>query len=778
MNYWLSLPTQGAVALALAAGSASGAVYDPRIVGLDVNQVIQEFESHTAPTVVGTRRTARYTGVTLREGRKTIVKVYANFPESLSSVGGFSARLTVREQTPTGFRTLGTLSPDLSVNPPLFQGTDSITLAQRRANSQGVFTFTLSSAFTGKPDGDGDGRYENLNPFYVSLFAELVTPPDNVKRQECRTSACLANNRLQVDDVRFVSICCPDVVTVKIIARNPLAPHVCSRSLFTCTPTTPPFSTCPLSEDLCQRPYYPEPRPIRVALGPVLQLSPVDVLIPDYRMTVDFSDILQRDVQDYPNGYLYADGTQSPIPCCFGGPVLSLLQRLKNDRFPNAAGIFGLYPKALAGGQGMPGFGWTNDDDNRPLTNIGHEFGHAFGRNHFSSACGGGAGSDPSEPDQVGLIQGIGLVDVGTPYRIITSPDRPVTPGVQPPGGIYDFMAYCAPQGASQENGTGTWIARAHWSDLARRFRYGGSALSALGTPPPPQLVVYGDVAHDGVVKVTGVSVGNPPEGYTPTPFRLVVRDAAGAVIADVPMGSHASAGHADTPPGERLPYIALGGGAAVAADLARRVEIVRDGSVVASRDRSASAPTGAFTAPAPGTTVGLDENVDIAWTASDPDGDPLEITVEWSREGGRPGTWRPVFLGPNGGSVPLPSDYFAGTGEGQLRLRMSDGFNETVVLSELFTVAHQPPRIEIVSPQPDERFGRRARIAVEARAFDERAQPLSDEVVWRAGRRRVGRGAATVLKRLPRGRHRLTATVTDPLTMMTARTDVVVRVR
>ena len=244
-------------------------------------------------------------------------------------------------------------------------------------------------------------------------------------------------------------------------------------------------------------------------------------------------------------------------------------------------------------------------------------------------------------------------------------------------------------------------------------------------------------------------------------------------MLADAPMFEDHPGGHGD------VTGTLLAGGAAVPPANAARVEIVRDGVVVASRDRSATAPTAAFTRPRRGARIGRGKRVDIRWRAADADGDRLETTVEWSREAGRPGTWRPVFLGPNGGRVRLPSDYFAGTGHARLRLRVSDGFHETVALSPPFRAVSHPPTVKILDPRPGTRFSRRARIVVHARALDERGTPLSGRrVIWRERKRRLGRGDTAALPRLRRGRHTIRVTVTDPRNRKKASARMRVRVR
>ena len=352
----------------------------------------------------------------------------------------------------------------------------------------------------------------------------------------------------------------------------------------------------------------------------------------------------------------------------------------------------------------------------------------------------------------------------------------PTTPGLVPPGspGVYDLMAYCGPIGGAAETAQ-RWISVFGWQDLVRRFRYpSGTAASAVAAQAPrPGVAVYATAAADGSLHIERVLPGTSPRGLRPSPYRLVVRDAAGAVLGETAMGIEHPGAH-----GDAIGSV-VGGGVAVPFERAARVEVVRDGAVLASRGRSARAPTAAFRSPRRGERIGRGQSVQIRWRAADVDGDRLETTVEWSREDGRRGTWRPVFLGPNGGRVKLPSDYFAGTRRGRLRLRVSDGFNETVVLSPRFRAVTQRPRIEILDPSPRTRFSRRARIVVRARALDERGGSLSGRnVVWREGRRQLPRGAVVALPRLRRGTHRLRATVIDPRTRRRDSARVHVRVR
>ena len=109
----------------------------------------------------------------------------------------------------------------------------------------------------------------------------------------------------------------------------------------------------------------------------------------------------------------------------------------------------------------------------------------------------------------------------------------------------------------------------------------------------------------------------------------------------------------------------------------------------------------------------------------------------------------------------------------------MSDGFNETVVLSRPFRAVSHRPTVKILDPRGGARFSRRARVFAHARAMDERGNVLSGRnVVWRERKRRLGRGDTVALPRLRRGGHAIRVTVTDPRNHKKATARVRVRVR
>ena len=182
----------------------------------------------------------------------------------------------------------------------------------------------------------------------------------------------------------FVSVCCPDILTVKATASDPR------------TGTR-----------------YTDPRSVVTALDRVVRITPVDLALQDYRATIDITDILRDDLAEFPNGYTRSDGSQSATPCCFTDNVAARVEMLRSQRFPTATGAFALWSGQLVGGQGLAGAGWTSDNPDRPLTNMGHEFQHSLGRQHYATACGAGSNADPGDPDRIGLINGVGDGSVG-----------------------------------------------------------------------------------------------------------------------------------------------------------------------------------------------------------------------------------------------------------------------------------------------------------------------------------------------------------------------------
>ena len=151
-----------------------------------------------------------------------------------------------------------------------------------------------------------------------------------------------------------------------------------------------------------------------------------------------------------------------------------------------------------------------------------------------------------------------------------------------------------------------------------------------------------------------------------------------------------------------------------------------------------------------------------IRWHAQEIGGGALEVTVEYSADGGR--SYRPIYTGPNDGSVLLPSYLLSASRNARVRLYVSDGFNEAIVTSPRFIARGAPPMVHITNPTTAIRIPAGATVNLAGTAYDDQGAMLSGRaLVWRSGRQMLGHGTQITTTALPAGRHRVTLTARDP---------------
>ena len=675
-------------------------LHDLRVIAVEPTQAIQ------TPTfaVTNSGNTATYTGVGLGQRHRTIVRVYVTNARGSVPVSGVVARLY-------GFNSSGAalpgspLFPDQGSKTVLFSTLPAPTFADR-SSATAPFTYTLPLSWTGSGSDTS---------FVTRLRADVVPPSGSIALREC--DGCTANDTFTLSGVGYTPTCCVTVASAIITATG--------------------GST---------------PRAVSTIMAPGLPLFPLQFDLKPYGTTLDASEGLQTN----------SEGVTSIERSV---AIEKLLDFNQTDGQGEA--VLGVLSPEFSDGFGRPPFGIFDDLPDRPLSSSAHELGHAIGLPHGSPSCGGG-GPDWL-PDQVGLIGGFALDSRGaSPYRAFATPPDldnvmpsplPTEAGGGDPRAFFDLMSYCGLD-------ANMWISPRNWNALLTRWRGGADsgvnsvASLARAAQAPGSLNVNASVGGDGGVRLLSVRPLAPKaeSGLSPSPYRLVVRGAGGMVLSDVAMAMRTFVVDRDGPP-----PVVLQGTAPILPSTARSVEIVRDGAVVARRDRSASAPTARFVSPRRGTRVGRGSKLTIRWQAADADSDPLDIHVEWSARGGRPGTWRSIFLGPNGGTVGLPSEYFAGSDDAFLRLRVNDGFNETVVLSPRFRTVHHRPAVSIETPRPGARVRRDASLLLTARAIDERRAPIrADRIRWFNGRRQIARGNGVAVRGLTPGPKSLRAEATD----------------
>ena len=165
----------------------------------------------------------------------------------------------------------------------------------------------------------------------------------------------------------------------------------------------------------------------------------------------------------------------------------------------------------------------------RPTTVDAHEVLHLLGLGHADTACGGSKKTSFPDPDgrmrSVGLdtTEGSGGSSAGDPpYRVI--PDNPPNA----PG--WDLMSYCNLQVGDPQH----WISARNWSAL---LRVPVPALRREQAPATGSFLVLRGRDTGGRVEINAVRPSTlSAAGGTPSAYRLVARDASGAVVADAPM--------------------------------------------------------------------------------------------------------------------------------------------------------------------------------------------------------------------------------------------------
>jgi hypothetical protein len=707
-------------------------VYDLRIRGVEVTQGIAFDRVLTPADADGSGRVSHYPFM-LHTGGKTVVRVYADnaLPTPAGGVEGVSARL-YGFHAETGAPLQGSpLSPELGRRTLA----NRIDLATARRDPDGAFTFTLPWNWT---EGFQPPGTRSLG-FPTELRIELVPPPATATLREC--DGCQANNTFTLANVHYAPTAPFRIAPLRLRVRGTTLPS--AQAVF------------------------------RLAR----QMTPTRIELPGYLGTIDVTDIVQsgdsvteQQAEAAERVFQWSEDNPSA-----GQMTIGVAGAFNGVEFTNPGTLFGElidWPFCLSYlvGNTCAGSPVAVVTFNRPLTSVAHELHHGLGRPHASPCGGGGDNGQVAEswpPDQQGLIQGVGL-DVRPRSGGSDGPYRIIAPGLAgQPAQWYDFMSYCA---STADNDA--WVSTHGWRDLVQMLSRGAShgfitpsavapaagaqPLTALAplTATTPTLTIHGWLHDSGRVEIASIRPRQGrPATFPASPFHLVVRDEAGQVRSDTPMW--VEQGHID------------GVGALTflwhevpAADAAS-VEITHNGVSVTQRVRSPNAPQVTILSPAPGEQVDRTGDFIVRWQASDADGDPLMATVDYTVDEGQ--SFRTLFLGPNANEAAIPSEDLTGSPRARIRVRISDGFNQTAALSEAFSVVAAPPRVVIESPTDGQQIMQHAVLVLNGEASDDALQPVAeDRLCWFAGATPLGCGARQSVTSLEPGQHELRLVAQD----------------
>ena len=420
----------------------------------------------------------------------------------------------------------------------------------------------------------------------------------------------------------------------------------------------------------------------------------------------------------------------------------------------------GRRPGTVASGPtGTGNYGWDFDGSYGDWYGA-HELGHTYDQKHTRGtqppSCPAGCGCEGNNvthyPD--GRISSA-LTGSNAVYGFDTQ-----KLAVYPPA-WKDLMTYCS----------NLWISDYSYKSIrSRMISESGTSAAQRAAAPGEYLAVFGTIVSgtDTVTLEPFYRVedawdvfGRVPGGYT---IRFLGADSA--VLADyafspgfefVDPGPAGQAEPVETEEeigfiAEYVPWV----------EGTRVVAVLRGEDELARRTVSASAPQVELLAPNGGEVLDGDAIV-VSWSASDPDGDDLVFSLDYSTDGGA--TWTPLGAEVTGTSVTLDAAAVPGSDEGLLRIIASDGVNTAEDTSDgVFSVPAKAPQVQIMSPADGAIFVLGQSIGLEGMAVDLEGGSLSGSaLVWRSDVAGVlGTGELVHVTHLALGPHQVTLTATD----------------
>lgn len=185
-------------------------------------------------------------------------------------------------------------------------------------------------------------------------------------------------------------------------------------------------------------------------------------------------------------------------------------------------------------------------------------------------------------------------------------------------------------------------------------------------------------------------------------------------------------------------------------------------GNTMATKSASPNSPAVRVLEPNGGENI--PGQTTIRWEGSDPDGDRLEYTVMYSNDGGK--TYK--ALQTSWPRTRLETDSLAGTENGLIKVRATDGFNTAVDTSDgTFTVPNRKPRVRILSPEPGTtKENRRIFFGLDGSANDPEDGHLSgDSLIWKSDKEGIittGERGDLFANEISLGRHTITLKAVD----------------
>ncbi len=769
-------------------------VYELRVKGIEVIQSTQTkvgSQLEYMPTWAGagipspyfndgsvakTLQQASYWGVSLAAGQQTVARVFVDLAEGVP-VGGVTVALY-------GYAQDGRALPGSPLLPDygpttLAQSGSPYVLESERLDPSGGFVFELPASWEQATNG------------YVNLTAVADGPPPARylrPRTECNDSVCQAERVFTLKSLFFVSL---PQLRIAPVNMSPARKFVTLRP----TPET-----------------LPPPSQVFSRVGQLMPGGNHYTLLP-YQGWIDTSAIeaytssssqcLSYVQKKDANGNPVYDVNNNPV-LLTGSALTSAVANCKNDAYYQAIvnwsvnnlaqKVNGRYSYDLAVGVNTRSRGEASssrtianipyDNPNngfsaaqpvgfvnisRPVTSVLHEIGHEMGLAHAGLGVANASGQfvcpdsvvvtggEQWSPDNYGRLQGwegfwqssLGLLRAIHPL-FLEREDTDANP-------LYDLMSYCA--STDDANNLNAWLSPHNWQREFSALQSFGHRLAGLTTfARRHRADSTSHAAAASLLLVSGVldSAGGYISDVQPTSTPIAgVGDDAIVVRAYASSGALITTSHVAIDSGDRhsgeIPVSLVTATVPAGAD---RIELVSNGRVVDVRSRPVHAPVVKVLAPAARSFVGAGGTVVIRWAASDQTRTPLSASVDYSRNGGR--TWLSIVESvPTTQAVTLPSALLAGSRDARVRVRISDGFNQTTAISPIFRAAGAPPAVHLDTPIAGESVYSSSTITFAGGAIDDTGAELTGRsLAWYDGRTLLGRGAAVTVDGLAPGRH------------------------
>jgi len=190
-------------------------------------------------------------------------------------------------------------------------------------------------------------------------------------------------------------------------------------------------------------------------------------------------------------------------------------------------------------------------------------------------------------------------------------------------------------------------------------------------------------------------------------------------------------------------------------------IKVVIDGVTAAELRLTDNSPTVQVLSPNGGEQVG--EQLDIAWSASDMDGDKLKYIIEFSNNNGA--KWSPIAIDYNDNELVVDSNYLPGGPNCLIKVIASDGWNRSEDISDApFSITTKPPKVNILEPADGSILLYSSNMQGRCTVYDPETGYITDpnKIIWSSSIDGfLGKGNLTGF-RLSLGNHILSLTATD----------------